>query len=111
MNIPVLALSHHPKVATLMDDLGLSEYCLDMHTLDLEVLMSTFVRLADNRDRVKACMAEKAAVYRSRLTSQFDTLFPEELSLVATGPPGDCRPARVPKLVFDQVERCRNDGQ
>ena len=111
MNIPVLALSHHPKVATLMDDLGLSEYCLDIHMLDLEVLMSTFVRLADNRDRVKACMAEKAAVYKSRLTSQFDTLFPEELSLVATSSRGDCRPARVPKLVFDQVERCRNDGQ
>jgi polysaccharide pyruvyl transferase WcaK-like protein len=80
MNIPVLALSHHPKVATLMNDLGLSEYCLDIRTLDLGLLINTFIRLADQKDHVKARMAEKAELYKGMLRMQFDTLFPQELS-------------------------------
>ena len=77
MNIPVLAISHHPKVATLMNDLGLSEYCVDIRAFDPDLLMETFVRLAEKRNDVKARMAEKAADYKRRLTVQFDTLFPE----------------------------------
>jgi polysaccharide pyruvyl transferase WcaK-like protein len=77
MNIPVLALSHHPKVATLMNDLGLSEYCLDIRSFDSEVLMETFIRLTNRRDEVRDRMADKVEKYKVTLRRQFDTLFPQ----------------------------------
>ena len=77
MNIPVLAISHHSKVATLMDDLGLSEYCLDINTFDLNQLKETFSRLTANAAEVKKRMAERAAHYRRELDFQFDSLFPQ----------------------------------
>jgi len=79
VNVPVLAISHHPKVATLMNDLGLLEYCLDIQTCDLDLLKNTFLRLAENRDQVKARMSERLACYRRELSTQFDALFPPEL--------------------------------
>ena len=36
MNVPVLAIAHHPKVTTVMSDFGLSEYCVDIHHFDDE---------------------------------------------------------------------------
>jgi len=79
MKIPVVALSHHPKVVTLMSDLGLSEYCVDIRTFDPDLLMKTFVSLAATRDDVKARMAEKAADFKRRLAVQFDALFPKTI--------------------------------
>lgn len=78
MNIPVIAISHHPKVVTLMTDLGLSEYCLDIHSFDAELLATTFTRMVSDKQRIKALMAEKAALYKKALTSQFDRLFASE---------------------------------
>ena len=79
MNIPVIAISHHPKVATLMTDLGLSEYCLNIHSFDAELLATTFTRMVSDKERIKARMAEKAAEYKKALTSQFDRLFASEV--------------------------------
>jgi polysaccharide pyruvyl transferase WcaK-like protein len=79
MNIPVIALSHHPKVSTLMADLGLSEYCIDIDTFDVEQLTATFTRLVADRVAIKVRMAEKAAFYKSALTTQFDQLFSPEV--------------------------------
>ncbi len=78
MNIPVIALSHHPKVSTLMADLGLAEYCIDIDTFDAELLTATFTRLVADKVAIKARMAEKAALYKSALTTQFDQLFAPE---------------------------------
>jgi polysaccharide pyruvyl transferase WcaK-like protein len=75
MNIPVIAISHHHKVATLMTDLGLSEYCLDINTFDPELLATTFTRMVTDKEAIKARMAEKVALYKKALSSQFDKLF------------------------------------
>jgi polysaccharide pyruvyl transferase WcaK-like protein len=77
-NIPVIAISHHPKVATLMTDIGLSEYCLDIHTFDTKQLVETFTRLVNNKVSIKARMAETLSRYKSSLTGHFDQLFPLE---------------------------------
>jgi polysaccharide pyruvyl transferase WcaK-like protein len=74
MNIPVIAISHHPKVATLMNDFGLSEYCLDMNTFDFELLTATFTRMVRNQDSIRARMAEKVALYSNAVTAQFNQL-------------------------------------
>jgi polysaccharide pyruvyl transferase WcaK-like protein len=76
MNIPVLAISPHPKVATLMNDAGLSTYCLDIGALDHDLLAKTFSQLVENRDDIKRQMVKTAASYKARLQQQFDSLFP-----------------------------------
>ena len=66
LNVPVLAISHHPKVATLMDDFELSEYCVDIRKFDVDLLTSTFDRLVANMDDIKACVSRKVACYQRR---------------------------------------------
>jgi polysaccharide pyruvyl transferase WcaK-like protein len=78
MNKPVLALSHHPKVSVLMADLGLSQYCVDIKTRDVNVLKETFASLVTHEDEIKSRMAVRLALYRKQLGEQFDTLFPPE---------------------------------
>ena len=80
MNVPVIAISHHPKVTTLMTDLGLSEYCLDIDTFDPPLLTSTFSRMASDSAGIKARMADKAKLYKEELARQFDQLFVPEPS-------------------------------
>jgi polysaccharide pyruvyl transferase WcaK-like protein len=78
LNIPILAISHHPKVHTMMSDIGLSDYCVDIRAVDLNVLKTIFTRLVDNREEIKARMAERAARFKRELTTEFDWLFPRQ---------------------------------
>jgi polysaccharide pyruvyl transferase WcaK-like protein len=76
LNKPVLAISPHPKVATLMNDIGLSEYCVDIDSFDSDLLLRRFSLLARNGESIKGVMAETLDGYRRKLASQFDDLFP-----------------------------------
>jgi polysaccharide pyruvyl transferase WcaK-like protein len=76
MTKPVLAISPHPKVATLMNDAGLSAYCVDIRTFDVDSLKKAFDRLLENQDDIKRQMTKTAASYRARLLQQYDHLFP-----------------------------------
>jgi polysaccharide pyruvyl transferase WcaK-like protein len=78
LNKPVVAISHHPKVAALMGEMGLAEYCVDIRRFDLNLLTETFSALVRNHDEIKDRMAQKLVSYRHRLTGQFDDLFPQE---------------------------------
>jgi polysaccharide pyruvyl transferase WcaK-like protein len=64
MNKPVLALSSHPKVSSLMNDLGLAKYCLDIRTCDVNTMQETFLSLMANRDEIKGRMARRPPVRR-----------------------------------------------
>lgn len=75
LNKPVLAISHHPKMTGLMDDLGLAQYCVDIGSLDLALLTDTFLSLVENRQEVQNRMSERLASYQKRLAAQFDQLF------------------------------------
>jgi polysaccharide pyruvyl transferase WcaK-like protein len=78
MNIPFIAISHHPKVRSLMVDLGLTDFCLNVDTFDEEVLAETFALLKKERTQIKQQLADKAMDYRKRFAAQLDTLFPPE---------------------------------
>jgi polysaccharide pyruvyl transferase WcaK-like protein len=80
MNIPLLAVNHHPKVRALMNDVGLSDYCLNVENCDLDRLTEKFESLVKSRDEIKSRMAEKSACFRRKLALQFDGLFPSETS-------------------------------
>jgi polysaccharide pyruvyl transferase WcaK-like protein len=75
LNVPTIALAPHPKVTTLMDDMGLSEYCVDIATCEADDLTARFDRLLANRDDVKARIRRHVARSQSLLESQFDSLF------------------------------------
>ncbi|WP_458756100.1 polysaccharide pyruvyl transferase family protein [Afipia sp. TerB] len=76
MNVPTLALSPHAKVATLMADMELSDYCIDISKCDADDLVARFDRLAVNMDGVRARIGRHVARSQSLLDSQFDRLFP-----------------------------------
>ena len=72
--IPVLAVSYDRKVDTHMADMGLSEYCLDIHSLETVSLIASFESLTTNADRIKASMKEKTADFARALESQYEFL-------------------------------------
>ena len=76
LNKPVLAIAHHPKVADLMDALGLAQYCVDIRTFEPAILTETFASLVDHAIEVKGSMGASLQAYRSKLAAHFDGLFP-----------------------------------
>jgi polysaccharide pyruvyl transferase WcaK-like protein len=79
LNKPVIAISHHPKVSTLMGDIGLSEYCLGIDSFDADSVSNKFALLVKNVESVRTRMADSLVRYRSELANQFDGLFPQDL--------------------------------
>jgi polysaccharide pyruvyl transferase WcaK-like protein len=81
LNIPVIALTYHPKIMTLMDDLGLSRYCLDIRTVDSDTLTETFADLVLNATKIKSRMSALSSSYQDTLARQFDNLFPHSVGV------------------------------
>jgi len=75
LNVPTIALAPHPKVTTLMVDMGLAEYCMDIATCEAAGLTARFDHLLANKDDVKARIRRHVAHSQSLLESQFDGLF------------------------------------
>jgi polysaccharide pyruvyl transferase WcaK-like protein len=75
LNKPVLALSHAPKVFTLMNDLGFGEYCFPIEDFETNRLRAAFTALIRNEDHVKSVMRRTLASYRVLLNQQSDELF------------------------------------
>ena len=69
MNILVLALSHHPKVMTLMKPGAVRDQPLRRG------LIATFNRMMADRHGIKARLAEQRITYKTQLSKQFDRLF------------------------------------
>jgi polysaccharide pyruvyl transferase WcaK-like protein len=80
-NKPVLAISHHPKVSKLMNDLGLEKYCVDIHAFNPTGLAETFTAMVSNSEEIKSRMAESLERYRKDLAMQFDQVFPLEVTI------------------------------
>ena len=70
--IPVLAISYDRKVNTHMTDMGMSEYCLDIHNLETVSLLKSFESLTMNADRIKLSLKENGADYAGALKRQYD---------------------------------------
>jgi polysaccharide pyruvyl transferase WcaK-like protein len=68
---PVVALSYHQKIASLMSGLGLSEFCQDVDALDVGDLVERFRRLETEAGAARSLIRRKAAEYRSALDEQY----------------------------------------
>lgn len=77
MNVPSLALAPHPKVTTVMRDMGLADYCMDIAAWDADAMTARFDRLVGDMDNVKARIRLHADRSRALLATQFDGLFEE----------------------------------
>lgn len=80
LNKPVLAISHHPKVADLMNALGLAQYCINIRTFEPARLAEIFASLVDHTHEIKTSMALTLQAYRAKSAAQFDELFPSRSS-------------------------------
>jgi polysaccharide pyruvyl transferase WcaK-like protein len=75
LNKPVLALSYHDKVRSLMAAAGLSEYCQDIAALDGTRLREQFSTLEGNAELVRFSLQQKNEDYRRALDEQYRHIF------------------------------------
>jgi polysaccharide pyruvyl transferase WcaK-like protein len=68
---PVIAVSFHHKCASLMSQMGLSEYCQDINQLTLSGLIAQFSKLDQNADAVKQVISERVGACRDMLDEQY----------------------------------------
>ncbi len=71
---PVLALSYHRKIDTLMQEAGLSEYCLDIEAFELKALTESFHALESAGASLGRELEALGARYHSVLDRQYDAL-------------------------------------
>jgi polysaccharide pyruvyl transferase WcaK-like protein len=77
LNKPVLAIGFHQKCVSLMNDMGLTEYCLDIKQLKAEVLIEKFLRVEKNKEALKTLIGQKRAESRVNLDRQYGRIIRE----------------------------------
>jgi len=75
LNKPVISISFHQKCTSLMQYMGLQEYCQDIHQLNAEKLIEQFCQLEKNAGSLKQMIREKVAECREALDEQYKLIF------------------------------------
>ena len=75
LNKPVVAISFHPKCVSLMSEMQLSQYCIDIHDIDRDSLITTFRTMERDRDSVALAIRERTSEAREALDEQYEFLF------------------------------------
>ena len=75
LNKPVVAVSYHEKIPSLMAGVGLAEYCQTIDHLDAQRLVEQFSKLEQNSDLLKPVIQQKAEEYRRALDEQYRHVF------------------------------------
>ena len=71
---PVVAISFHQKCDSLMSDMGLEDYCLDINSLCSEVLIERFLKVTRSRGAVAAGISDRSKKVRKLLGEQYDLI-------------------------------------
>jgi polysaccharide pyruvyl transferase WcaK-like protein len=72
---PVMALSYHQKIRSLMAAVGLEDYCQEIEDLDVQRLMQQFLGLETDAALVKASTKRKTQECRAALEEQYERIF------------------------------------
>jgi polysaccharide pyruvyl transferase WcaK-like protein len=80
MHKPVLAISYNRKVNILMEDMGLSEYCIDFNHMDLHISLKKFMLLEADADTITEKIRNKVAAFTKDLDCQYGCLFERQNS-------------------------------
>ena len=75
LNKPVVCLSDHRKLDSLMTEIGLTEYCLPLANLDFDHLIDRVVKLEKNAEALKPYIRHKTEEYRRTLDEQYSFIF------------------------------------
>jgi polysaccharide pyruvyl transferase WcaK-like protein len=82
LNKPVIMISFHHKCVSLMNEIGLSNYCEDIHCLSADKLIARFAELEQNEAGLKESIKEKVAERRQALDEQYEIIFGGECPVV-----------------------------
>ena len=75
LNKPVLALSSHQKLDSLMAGLELSGYCISLTNLGVDILIERFVQLEKNAEKLRPHVKRKLDQYREALDQEYSVVF------------------------------------
>ena len=75
LNKPVVCLSDHRKLDSLMTEIGLTEYCLPLAKLDFGDLLDRLVKLEKNAEALRPYIKQKTEEYRRTLEEQYNLIF------------------------------------
>jgi polysaccharide pyruvyl transferase WcaK-like protein len=77
---PAISLGYSDKNVSLMEDMGLPEFCQHANDISFEHLIEQFAKLEKNADQIRATVGERNAELAAKLSEQFTlldaTLFP-----------------------------------
>jgi polysaccharide pyruvyl transferase WcaK-like protein len=73
-NKPVIALSDHPKLDSLVTDFGLAKYLLPLRNLGPDVLIGSFMELERDVERLRPHLNAELQKYRQALEALFAAL-------------------------------------
>ena len=76
-NKPVIALSDHAKLNSVVTDFGLEQYLLPLGDLTAQVLIDKFEQLENDSERLKPQLKAKLVQYRQALDALYGTLLVE----------------------------------
>ena len=76
-NKPVIALSDHAKLNSVVTDFGLSEYLIPLRNLSFDVLIGTFKRLENDLDRLRPRLKAVLEKHRAALDALYATALDE----------------------------------
>jgi len=72
LNKPVLGIAYHRKTFELMEQMGQSEYALDIHSFNCNSLQERFISLESNSVAIRKEIEEKIMISRQALESQYN---------------------------------------
>jgi polysaccharide pyruvyl transferase WcaK-like protein len=72
---PAISITFHHKCVSLMDSMGLSEYCQDINYLDGDKLIEQFCDLEKNADKLRPLIKQKTEENRKVLDDQYAFIF------------------------------------
>jgi polysaccharide pyruvyl transferase WcaK-like protein len=75
LNKPVVCLSDHRKLDSLMTEIGLTEYYLPLTNLDFGDLTDRLVKLEKNAEALRPYIKQKTEEYRRTLDKQYNLIF------------------------------------
>jgi polysaccharide pyruvyl transferase WcaK-like protein len=79
LNKPVISISFHQKCTSLMNDMGLKDYCEDIRCLSSDNLIRQFLRLEQNAVGIMSMVGPKVAECRKALDEQYSLIFSDFL--------------------------------
>jgi polysaccharide pyruvyl transferase WcaK-like protein len=74
LNKPVISISFHHKCASLMSEMGLSEYCHDINHMNADRLIEQFQDVERNAEKLKTVIRQKVEQSRKALDEQYSLI-------------------------------------